>query len=86
MKNQERAVFTPNVLEENKNLQLTFIQEPRILLIKSIDNKIYAKVIDWDTKNEGDLGWTDQELEKLQEILTETRKQMQILSQALPQT
>jgi hypothetical protein len=86
MKNQERAVFTPNVLEENKNLQLTFIQEPRILLIKSIDNKIYAKVIDWDTKNEGDLGWTDQELEKLQEILSETRKQMQILSQALPQT
>ena len=86
MNTENKAIFTTNFLDDITNLGPTFIQEPRIILIKHSDNKIYAKIIDWDTKNEGDLGWTDQELKKLQEILTETRNQIQILSQAPPQT
>ena len=86
MKIEEKAVFTANILDETVNLGPSFIQEPRIVLIKSLEGKIYAKIIDWDTKNEGDLGWTDQELEKLQEILTETRKQIQLLSQSQHKT
>jgi Ca2+-dependent lipid-binding protein len=82
MENEPKAVFTTQVLEETANFGPTFVQEPRIALIKGPNNKIYAKIIDWDTRNEGDLGWTDQELENLQKILEETRKQIKILDQS----